>query len=760
MGCGASKAATKLSGELNPSRVVPSSGSDPKADEAKDDTQPSEAELQRRVSLLSKAQFFAALGEAQVRAAADALKVAHFDPGQRIITQGGSEKNCFVIDEGDCAVTISVEGSGEKEVFQYKGSGFFGERALLRDEPRAATVKAITKVKTYTLLRDDFVALIRERDLRQSLVRELQIFETMNDRQVVLIASMFKRQFYAAGQDIITQGCVGEELYVLLEGECDAIITVGKEEKAVKHYDQRGMLFGELALLNSVPRKATVRVTGARAVTVFALSRSEFDEQLGDFSKLKAAQYITDPRKIVADFYSRGDTRGPAGYLQQRDLQPNDASPTEWFAVYRPCSRDAFAKMLASDGLGKALHIKGKSSKTSRLAGYIPFVQISDNDDKKRINAVSRSAQCRIFFQSAAHCEKVKGILELSRVDMNLNGTVTKIEKNTTCALPGGAVVDSAVYGLDVPLSALLEVYIMRADVSPMVGWETGRPSMPAFMNSNLQCVSDCVDHVLYQFDSYDPLNPLGLIIAMASDTSVTPLVSDMDTFLVASKGMPYETVPEEQVAIMEWSLKIAKHILSTPGSTPWNVRWQDILLEEKKRCPFLSQEIPEYGFGDPTSSELIGGVIQATAACGAVRHGAESFNYLVPQEMDLDFLVVWSGGFEDPPWRTLTEPELRNFLVERVADGFVFPVNAVWPVICPGWYDVLLALQQSDAFEIATRAWFPERVLAQIASMHKEFPEGFALTASEPLDSPQGYRGMDVDLALSDKPHASHTHA
>ena len=33
---------------------------------------------------------------------------------------------------------------------------------------------------------------------------------------------------------------------------------------------------------------------------------------------------------------------------------------------------------------------------------------------------------------------------------------------------------------------------------------------------------------------------------------------------------------------------------------------------------------------------------VHSTVACGAVRHGAECFNYYFPQEMDDEFLVIW----------------------------------------------------------------------------------------------------------------------
>ena len=53
---------------------------------------------------------------------------------------------------------------------------------------------------------------------------------------------------------------------------------------------------------------------------------------------------------------------------------------------------------------------------------------------------------------------------------------------------------------------------------------------------------------------------------------------------------------------------------------------------------------LPEFGFGDPTSYRLIEDVVDTLVVCGAVRHGAECFNFGFPQELDPDFLVIWDG--------------------------------------------------------------------------------------------------------------------
>merc|ERR1711957_1111482 len=91
-------------------------------------------------------------------------------------------------------------------------------------------------------------------------------------------------------------------------------------------------------------------------------------------------------------------------------------------------------------------------------------------------------------------------------------------------------------FGLDMPEPLLREAYLMQPDLSPVMGWETGRRSEPAFMDMNLHTLRASGEPlvVLYQNDESDSMNPRGLLIAYA-EKYVKPVVSDFDTFLVAS---------------------------------------------------------------------------------------------------------------------------------------------------------------------------------------------------------------------------------
>jgi hypothetical protein len=248
---------------------------------------------------------------------------------------------------------------------------------------------------------------------------------------------------------------------------------------------------------------------------------------------------------------------------------------------------------------------------------------------------------------------------------------------------------------------------------------------------------------VLFQFDESDPMNPRGLLIAYAEE-SVKPVVSDFDTFTVASKNMCYDPVPEDQQKIVCWMLEHAENVLSTPDHNPWTVRWLDVLKKEGERG--FHPRFPKYGFGDPTSYKLIGDVVNETKACGAIRHGAECFNYYFPQELDDEYLTVWDG-FPEKPWQYQKEEEMRQFLLTRMDEGYGFPMNPLWPVRDKGWWEVwekCLDKAKGESNDARTNrknmaSWYSEKlgIMDTISNIHKNCPKGFIQSADLAQEAP-----------------------
>ena len=91
----------------------------------------------------------------------DAVKSEKVEKGDYIIKQNEIGDKFYILDEGEAyAAKVFNEGEKEQIVKEYKSGDYFGELALLRDEPRAASVVAKTKCKLITLDRLAFKRLL------------------------------------------------------------------------------------------------------------------------------------------------------------------------------------------------------------------------------------------------------------------------------------------------------------------------------------------------------------------------------------------------------------------------------------------------------------------------------------------------------------------------------------------------------------------------------------------------------------------------
>ena len=75
----------------------------------------------------------------------------NFAAGEEIVREGEEGDKFYMIAEGD----LIAEKAGKK-VYEFKTGDYFGEIALIRDAPRQATVKCLTKAKVLSIERSAF----------------------------------------------------------------------------------------------------------------------------------------------------------------------------------------------------------------------------------------------------------------------------------------------------------------------------------------------------------------------------------------------------------------------------------------------------------------------------------------------------------------------------------------------------------------------------------------------------------------------------
>ena len=110
---------------------------------------------------LKKVELLKQLDPYELGQICDALKMETVTAGTRIINQDEEGDKFYILDDGKAhAAKVLEPGKPEESVLDYEKGGYFGELALLKNEPRAASVIADTDCKLLTLDRMAFKRLL------------------------------------------------------------------------------------------------------------------------------------------------------------------------------------------------------------------------------------------------------------------------------------------------------------------------------------------------------------------------------------------------------------------------------------------------------------------------------------------------------------------------------------------------------------------------------------------------------------------------
>lgn len=168
---------------------------------------------------------------------------------------------------------------------------------------------------------------------------------------------------------------------------------------------------------------------------------------------------------------------------------------------------------------------------------------------------------------------------------------------------------------------------------------------------------------------------------------------------------------------------------------------------------------MPEYGYGDKVSYSILEGAVARFVnknKNGAIRHGAECFNYYFPQEIDDHFLVVSDALPGKVRFKYVSNSELIDLICERIDDGFCFPLNPKWIIADKGWkrvYDKMLHTNL-PLVQRALDSWYPRNsgIREQFEAIHVRFPNGFERINEEGRSAETQDEGMDAMNLASDE--------
>lgn len=106
-------------------------------------------------------------------------------------------------------------------------------------------------------------------------IAKIPLFMNLSPEEQFHVAGQFRQAGFKPGQNIIVQGDPGQSFYVILEGSVDVIIEDPSGMKTTIDTLRAGDSFGEIALIDNVPRTATIRA--AEPLTALELARPYFE---------------------------------------------------------------------------------------------------------------------------------------------------------------------------------------------------------------------------------------------------------------------------------------------------------------------------------------------------------------------------------------------------------------------------------------------------------------------------------------------------
>jgi CRP-like cAMP-binding protein len=217
---------------------------------------------------LARTPLFADLSQDALESLVQQLTLVTLAAGEELFREGDAGDALYVIVEGE--VAVQAEGPPRVEMARLGAGAFMGEVALMTDQPRSATVTAVTDAELLCIDRKTLSGVLAThgevlaallRFVRDRLVdrwtRTSPLFRPFDDSVRAQIASRFKFLEIDAGATLLKANAKPDGLYIVLAGKF-AVRRDGAHVAAVGP----GELIGETALLSGAAFKSEVVAQG------------------------------------------------------------------------------------------------------------------------------------------------------------------------------------------------------------------------------------------------------------------------------------------------------------------------------------------------------------------------------------------------------------------------------------------------------------------------------------------------------------------
>jgi CRP-like cAMP-binding protein len=119
---------------------------------------------------LKDLEFFTDLTPGTLTEVAQMIDIQEFAVGEPIIREGDEGREFFMIESG--RVQVTTKKTGDQPITDLGAGRYFGEVALMREQPRNATITAVEPTVCYVLERAEFRRIIDSSDSFEQEIRK------------------------------------------------------------------------------------------------------------------------------------------------------------------------------------------------------------------------------------------------------------------------------------------------------------------------------------------------------------------------------------------------------------------------------------------------------------------------------------------------------------------------------------------------------------------------------------------------------------
>jgi CRP-like cAMP-binding protein len=189
---------------------------------------------------LNDTPLLAGLSPDALEALIERIELVSVPKGEVLFREGDLGDALYIISEG--LVAVQTEGPPRVEIGRLAEGAFFGEVALVTDQPRSATVATLMPTELLRIDREILASLLADypevlkvvlRFVRDRLVERLvltsPLFRPFDDAERRALAARFKFLEIERGATIIPGGSKADGLYILLAGRLGTRRSTGPE---------------------------------------------------------------------------------------------------------------------------------------------------------------------------------------------------------------------------------------------------------------------------------------------------------------------------------------------------------------------------------------------------------------------------------------------------------------------------------------------------------------------------------------------------